>query len=108
MNDWCYAYSRVLIQAIPNLKEELCEFLFCDRRAVDAYPLSYRNEMWRRVQSWIQNLRIYDTWPSYTIFSPTFQLGLACRINESVNAQVDPFPFVPVTCTTFNLFNSNV
>ena len=38
---------------------------------------------------------------------PTFQEGTECRNKESVKAQVDPFPFVPVTCITFSRLRSS-
>lgn len=42
------------------------------------------------------------------IYLPTFHSGLVWRMMESVKAHVEPFPFVPVICTTFNLFRSAV
>ena len=39
---------------------------------------------------------------------PTFHSGFTWRMMESVKAQVDPFPFVPVTWMTLSEFKSSV
>lgn len=52
----------------------------------------------------ISAVNIYD---KLKAFPPIFHSGLTWRRMESVKAQVDPLPLVPVICRMFSLFRSS-
>lgn len=85
----------MLLKPIPDVEEELGELLLGERRAIDAYPFPHGNQVRGGIEAYAQ-LDTYFFSAQIGSCSPTFHPGFACRMMESVKADVDPLPFVPV------------
>ena len=100
------AHLLVIFQSVPDVEKESGELFLRYRETIDPYPLPYGNHVRRSVEAWMHHVNAVPRRRVRYECAPTFQCGIERRIIESVNADVEPFPLVPVMWITLSRLRS--